>query len=598
MGALTDSEARVLMADLLAWPQRESKPEWWQYFERRDRYDLNDFLDDSETIGDLRLEGQVRVEKRSVVWRYRFDPDQDCKTRIGEKLYDPLTQRSGAPLYAGAVTQFDPIAGLIELKRGEASSTPHPLVLMPKGPVSRKNHGDALRGTAAALLEHGTDGPGSHRAGRRLVGRHAPSLRSGARPGALRDEGESTLDAAIRLVDALDESVLPVQGPPGSGKTYTAARVILHQVSKGRKVGITGPSHAAINKLIDEVLDAAASMAAPPSIVKKADSNGHDQQHGRNEVRYITTGLEDEVAGADIVAGTSWAFAHPDMSGAIDLLLVDEAGQMSLADVVAIARSARNLVLFGDPMQLAQPTKGTHPGMAGLSALEHLCAGSATVPEDAGLLLDVSWRMHPAICGFISEQMYDGRLSPRLECSALTVADGPLVSGAGLRWMPINHSDNRTSSMEEVLAVAALCDAALGRQWTDATGATRTVDPADILVVTPYNAQANLIRQRVPNGVQVGTVDMFQGREAAIVVVSLAASALEDIPRGIDFLLSKNRLNVAISRAKALCVVVASPALLTAHCTTLSQIRLVNTLCRYVESAVRVSPDPAVPGTR
>ena len=589
MVALSEIEARILMVDLLLWPTRESKPEWWQFFERRDRYELAEFVEDSETIGGLELLGEVEKVKQSTVWRYRFDADQECKFKVGDVVVDPLTQRPGPPLYAGEVTGFDPIGGTIELKRGNAKAEPHPIVVMPRSPISRDPHQVALQEVADALLAHGTDGPGPLRAARRLVGRRSPVLSSNPAEGTpLRRPGESTLAAANRLIDELTESVLPVQGPPGSGKTHTAAHVIVEQIAKGRTVGVTGPSHSAISKVLEKVLEVLAETGNTATIVKKIGTT-HDPRTELDGVTYVTGQLGSYVAGADIVAGTSWAFTHADMRNAVDLLLVDEAGQLSLADVVAISTSARNVALVGDPMQLSQPAKGSHPGMAGLSALEHLCAGSATVPADAGLLLDVTWRMNPSICSFISEQVYDGRLKSRDECALNVVADGTLVGGHGLRWLPVDHSDNRTSSMEEADAVVSVCTSLLGRSWTNDRGVTAPIGIDDILVVTPYNAQANLIRQRLGNGVKVGTVDMFQGREAAVVVVSMAASTLEDIPRGIEFLLSKNRLNVAISRAKALCVLIGSPELLTARCTTLGQIQLVNTLCRYAEVAEQVT---------
>jgi len=588
VGALSEIEARILMADLLLWPAREAKPDWWRFFERLNNYEMAEFIEDSETIGGLQLVGVVDQVKRSTIWRYRFDADQECKFTVGDSVVDPLTQRPGPPLHAGEVTAFDPIGGTIELKRGTARAEPHPIVVMPRSPISRDFHEVALREVANALLVHGPDGPGPLRAARRLVGRRPPTLTSSPAPGtSLRQPGESTLAAANRLVDELAESVLPIQGPPGSGKTHTAAHVVVEQIAKGRKVGITGPSHSAISKLLEKIVEVLADSGASVTIVKKTAAN-HDPKTELAGVTYVTGQLGGYVTGSDIVAGTSWAFTHTDMRQSVDLLLVDEAGQLSLADVVAISTSARNVALVGDPMQLSQPAKGSHPGMAALSALEHLCAGNATVPDDAGLLLDVTWRMHPSICSFISEQIYDGRLESRDECARNVVADGPLLGGQGLRWLPVDHTDNRTSSMEETDAVASVCTALLGRTWTNDKGVTALIKVEDILVVTPYNAQANLIRQRLGTGVKVGTVDMFQGREAAVVVVSMAASTMEDIPRGIDFLLSKNRLNVAISRAKALCVLIGSPELLTARCSTLSQIRLVNTLCRYAEVAEQV----------
>ena len=587
MNPLDDSESRVLMADLLMWPSREAKPEWWAYFERRDRYDASDFIDDPETIGGLQLVGEVGQIARSTVWEYRFDPSQECKVRLNDKVCDPTGPAGQNPTHAGTVTHFDPVNGTIHLKRGNTTDDWHPQVVMQGSPVLRGAHEVALQEVADELMRHGSDALGPFRCARHLLARHAPDLSPAPATGAaLRHDGEDFVTCVIRLTDALNQSVLPVQGPPGTGKTYTAARLILDQVTKGKKLGVTGPSHAAIENLLREVVEATKYASSHVAILKKGDS---PDDPGLKEVTFSSSGLADKVASFDVVAGTTWAFAHEDMRDALDLLIIDEAGQLSLADAVAVATSAQNVVLFGDPMQLPQPSKGAHPGMAALSPLEHLNGGHATIPADRGVLLEVSWRLHPDICGFISEQIYDGRLRSHPQCFGQQIDHGPLLFGTGIRWVPIDHADNRTSSLEEARAVRDICDEVLGRPWTNEKGETAPITESDILIVTPYNAQLNLIRQVLGNDIPIGTVDMFQGREAAIVLVSLAASDLEELPRGLEFLLSRNRLNVAISRARAICAVIASPKLLTAQCSSLNQMKLVNTLCRYSEIAEHVT---------
>ena len=287
----------------------------------------------------------------------------------------------------------------------------------------------------------------------------------------------------------------------------------------------------------------------------------------------------------DVVAGTAWLFSRPGLAASLDTLIVDEAGQLSLANVCAVAPAARNLVLVGDPRQLAQPSQGTHPEGAGASALEHVLAGAATVAPEEGLFLDRTWRLHPAITDFISEQVYDGRLESEDHCAQQQVDEGPLVGGSGLRWCGVPHEGNRTSSTEEAAAVAEIHRSLIGRRWTDEKGERRTIGADDILVVAPYNAQVRELSDALPEGARVGTVDKFQGQEAAVVIVSLAASSAEDVPRGMEFLYSRNRLNVAVSRARALAVMVASPTLLTVRCRTVAQMKLANVLCRYAEMA-------------
>jgi uncharacterized protein len=293
---------------------------------------------------------------------------------------------------------------------------------------------------------------------------------------------------------------------------------------------------------------------------------------------------------ADVVAGTSWLFARSALQSAVHTLVVEEAGQFSLANVVAMAGSARNLVLLGDPRQLAQPSKAAHPPGAEASALEHLLGDHATMPAELGLFLPVTRRLHPEISRFVSEAFYAGRLESDPACASQSLAGPAPLGGAGLRWAGVEHAGNRTASAEEAAAIARIFADLVGRTWTDAKAVPRRLEVADVLVVAPYNAQIARLAAALPAGARVGTVDKFQGQQAPVVIYSMAASSAEDAPRGMEFLYSRNRLNVAVSRAQALAVVVASPALLRAHCRTVEQVRLVSALCRFVEMARTLPP--------
>jgi superfamily I DNA and/or RNA helicase len=317
---------------------------------------------------------------------------------------------------------------------------------------------------------------------------------------------------------------------------------------------------------------------------------GLKKSSGSDESTYVGEGFETTdsnavcaASAADIVAGTSWLFAREEMEGLFDYLFIDEAGQVSLADAVAMSPCARNLVLLGDPQQLPHVTQGIHLGGSGDSVLEHLLADRATVPPDRGVFLEQTWRMHPDICGFVSSIAYDGRLRSEAGCARQSILSAGL-SGTGLRYLPIAHSGNSQQSVEEALAVAEEVRRLLQTgTFTDRHGVTRDLMPADILVVAPYNMHVRLLLQTVPAGVEAGTVDRFQGREAPVVFFAMASSSGEDIPRGLEFLFSRNRLNVAISRAQALAVLVCSPRLLETRCRTVDQMRLVNGLCALVE---------------
>jgi len=296
-----------------------------------------------------------------------------------------------------------------------------------------------------------------------------------------------------------------------------------------------------------------------------------------------STANDDSLWGrAHVVGGTAFFFARSEHEQALDWLFIDEAGQVGLANMVAMGRCARNIVLVGDPRQLPQVIQGAHPDPANLSCLEWMLGEHATIPPDRGIFLPVSRRMHPDVCRFISRQVYEGRLVSAPD-TAVQAVRGTGFPEAGAFWAPVVHEGNAQIAAEEVAAIQAAIDDLLSGSWTDKDGTTRALEPADIIVVAPYNAQVNALQDALPAGIRVGTVDKFQGQEAPVCLVSMTASSVEETPRGMDFLFSLNRINVAVSRAKGLALVFGAPRLREAKCNTVEQMRLVNTLCALPE---------------
>jgi len=361
---------------------------------------------------------------------------------------------------------------------------------------------------------------------------------------------------------------------------------VLELLDRGKRVGITAQSHAVICNFLETVHQEARKQDVKVPAIQRADPDDHC---GIATVARAarTEDVRDALDSGKtlLAAGTSWLWCNPQMRGAVDVLFVDEAGQRSLADVVAASVGARNLVLLGDPQQLAQVSQGSHPQGAEASALGHLLGDHPTMPPHLGLFLDTTWRMHPDVCAFVSEVSYEGKLGSQEGLERQVVDGDDLLGGAGLRYVPVPHSGNTTSSVEEAEAVARLIERVLGRRWTDADGKSSALGASDVLVVTPYNAQVAEIRKCVPEGVRVGTVDKFQGQEAPVTIYSMASSTAEDAPRGMEFLYDLHRLNVAVSRAKSISVVVCSPELQRVMCRTPQQIRLANAQCAVAEVA-------------
>jgi len=398
--------------------------------------------------------------------------------------------------------------------------------------------------------------------------------------------GERAKNAAIRLAPQLDESYLAVQGPPGSGKTTIGAEIVLDLVRRGKRVGITANSHKVIGNLLDKICEQARGRGQTLRALQKADER---ERCASQEVRCTENATEVEAAlGAgdvEIVAGTAWLFARPGMQNRLDVLIIDEAGQMALANVLAIAQAARNLILLGDPNQLRQPSHGIHPPGVDRSVLDHVIQNEPTMPPEYGLFLETTYRLHPAVCCFVSEVFYDGKLEPDESCARQQLATSDGSGGVGLRFIPVEHVGNRTVSPEEAERVNQVFRSLVGLPWTDRMGMARPLTLNDILVVAPYNAQVRRLIERLPEGARVGTVDKFQGQQAPVVIYSMATSSIDDAPRGMDFLFSLNRLNVATSRAQGLVVLVCSPELLKARCRTPEEVRLASALCRLVEIA-------------
>jgi uncharacterized protein len=352
---------------------------------------------------------------------------------------------------------------------------------------------------------------------------------------------------------------------------------------RGLRVGVMATSHKAIVNFLKDVDAHAASD--PPFIFRGWKKKGGGPDDNYASTTFTSSQSPPKRDPPQFVAGTAWWWARASEFEQVDVLFVDEAGQVSLADAIAVSQGAKSVVLLGDPQQLAHVSHGTHMHGSGASVLEHLFCGEQTVPRDRGVFLDTTWRMHPDVCRFVSDTMYDGALNPIAACARQRVSSNGLT-GTGLRLLEVEHVERRQSCEEEVTVIAGeIVRMLAGGRFTDRCGETRDLRLDDILVVAPYNAQVRALRAALPAGARIGTVDKFQGQQAPVVFFSMTSSSGEDVPRGMDFLFSRNRLNVAVSRAQALAIVVSAPQLMSTRCTTVDQMRLVNMLCRFAEAA-------------
>ncbi len=576
---------RWLLAQLLDWHRREDKAFWWRYFHLKDELSDEERVDESDALGRLSFAGSwadPTPRSRSTIYRFRFPP-QDHKFDVGD------TPRDQDGNSVGEVVAVDDQSCVIDLKVGTRSAAPAPTSLIPYQYVRPGPKPPSLWELAEWVIDCGIDGPGPYRAARDLLMRRPPRVGQ-AESAPLMTAGEDAQDAARRLIQTLDESYLAIQGPPGSGKSTVGAEMIVDLVATGKRVGVTANSH----KVVGELLEKTARVAVERGVhVKIGQRTGFRTGVPAFADASPLANVDDaclalRTGSLDVVGGTSWLWARGEAEGLVDVLCIDEAGQMSLADALASARCAKSLLLLGDPQQLDQPLQGVHPPGADRSVLAHVLDDARVMPEEFGLFLDGTWRLHPSICEFTSEVFYEDSLHSHPGRENLDLDGSSPFSGTGLRFVRVEHERRISDSEEEAAAIAEYVDRLLRSRpsWTDAEGASHTLTDQDVLIITPYNRQIRELCSRPElEELRIGTVDKFQGQEAPIAIYSMATSSAEEAPRGMEFLYSLNRLNVATSRAKCLAVVVASPGLLAVRCRTPRQMHLANALARLFEMA-------------
>jgi len=554
--------------------------------------DTPTLLDQPEVIAGLQLLGmEARVGKKGKELmpgaRFRW-PAQDVAKDFGpgsSVVYGTPDGPSGYASVAG-LDEANRELLLIWNERAQALGFAPSAVALDDW-VSPKPKPVALDGLAASVLADPEGATPPNPSSVALLRRALPvfTREGGPAAGVFSDD----LKGMTEWAKNLRGSYLTIQGPPGTGKTYWGAHIVHSLVTAGRRVGITAMSHHAIDNLLEEILAVFKAKGDSNELraVRKPSKRPDIPLPG---VTYVTTNPPCARSQFNLVAGTTWLFASKEMGSApVDVLIIDEAGQLALADALAASVSAKNVVLLGDPLQLPQVSQAVHPGRGGSSVLEHVLGEHVTLPTDRGVFLTETRRMHPDICRFISDEIYEGRLKSHPGC-ALQATE----FGTGLRWLRADHTECSTESLQEAQIVVEQIGRLRGTPWVDRYGVEAPLTAEDFMVVAPYNDQVALLRATLDEhpstrGVPVGTVDRFQGREAAVVFFTMTTSSSDYMPRGAEFLFSRNRLNVAVSRARCLAYLICTEALLNSRARTIEEMRLMSTLCSFVEYCTQES---------
>lgn len=579
----------------LAWTldfhQRANKPMWWRLFDRL-ATSTEELLDDSDCLANLvrtkREPFKATAGARNLSYEFKFPVEQEWKA--GSKSYYVLGELNakGNQLKVSInETESEFNQGLVVVACGE--SLPRVIHLIPDEFIKPDPIPAAIDKVAEDLLQHGLRDNAIYD----FLNRLPPRVRNITRGEALitSTDAAERLNQVIDVVKNLDNSYFTIQGPPGTGKTFTAKKIIAELLRQNKRIGISSNSHKAINNLLFSVAEYCQEQQIDAQYICTGETDSQKIADFNIILCKNSAVIGQLCEGACVVGTTAWGFANDKFTDQFDYLFIDEAGQVAVANLIGMSASASNIVILGDQMQLGQPTQGTHPGESGLSILDYLLGDIAAISPDMGCFLSTTYRMHSQVNQFISDAIYDGKLQCHADNDQQKVI--PLSQKlaqwpdypehhAGLIFKPVEHQGNTLCSDEEVEEIARLVDLLMDGEYICRQGKSRKITLEDMLFVSPYNYQVKLLKQRLGVESKVGSVDKFQGQEAPIVFFSMCSSDAEESPRGIDFLYSKNRINVAISRAQALAIVVGSPALCSPMINSVEQMKKVNLVSRLM----------------
>lgn len=573
-------QALWLLSYMVHYHYREDKNHWWT-FHTVHEMEPAQLLDEKTAITGLtKLEDLPKQPRQKIPrYRYRF-PSQAIGLKDGAKLF---AVNGDKKKHVATLERIDATAGeaIIMHKPEIALTDVHISESISQIYQLEAALHDVIRDLHKTFFNDTT----RFKAARDLLLKRSPSTSSRNAGNILISNENKLIEQACEVALGLNESVLAIQGPPGTGKTFTGAKIIVALLKAGKKVGVTAVSHKVIHGLMKRVYTFVGEEGLTGITFIHKTKETPDCPFWLQELEDNATFI-NTIAPHTLTGATAYLWAQEAAQDKLDYLIVDEAGQMSLANVLAASRSTRNLILLGDPQQLEQPQQGAHPEGSDVAALTHLLDGAKTIQPDKGIFLGTTYRLHPLIADFTSKLYYEGRLHSQPGLETIAVHNAGNFSGAGLFFVPREHSGRQTYSPEEVNAICSIVKPLVGNSsWTNSKNETKNITAEDILIVAPYNDQVNALTSALP-GLRIGTVDKFQGQEAAIVIYSVTCSSAADAPRGMEFLYSPNRLNVATSRAMCAVILVGTETIFEAECRNIDQVRWVNGFCTYRDSSM------------
>ena len=583
------------LQNLVGFHWRDKKPDLWDVFDRVEKSHL-ELEEDTECIANcVLLKNKPQITENGYIFTYKF-PDQNYKLKKGSKIFDvhniadiKKDRSIGSILFIKEKLDNSSIE-IFCPKKKDRKGNPYPMPELPsivtlgKGfPPRTFQHEAALHKFIEDYIQNNGK---NYKSIMDMLGRNNPDIKGLKKDTILIDPNNDLNSQSIKIVKDLNSSYLTIQGPPGTGKTYTSASMIIALIKDGKRVGVTSNSHEAIKTLLIEI-EKQASLPDNKEFTFKGFRKAKSGEK-KTEWQYITDADKkpENLDEYSLYAGTSWFFVNPQMHQSLDYLFIDEAGQVALGTTIANATSTKNLVLIGDQMQLSQPIRAKHNGYARKSSLDFVLENLDTIPPEKGIFLNTTRRLNKKICKFISDSFYESRLNSHEVATSRSVKlKLEPIKDEGIFYVPIDHNGCSQRSDEEADLVEKTFNKIINKEFK-VGGDKGKISPEDIMVVAPYNAQANNIRERLnkkyTDGVKVGTIDLFQGQEAKVVLISMTTSDVESLPRHKDFFFSRNRLNVAISRAQCVAIIIFNEKLLLASTNSIEEMKLMNNFCKLL----------------
>jgi len=584
---LSNKPMLKLLSDVIGFYNREQKPQWRQFFDRKDLSN-EELIDDRECIGNMKLASQFQ-DKRSFVYKYIF-PEQEYKLKKGRSVIIANNTDPDRADYAGTIQELDQINRTLVLRKGiskEQKQLPRTLSIGEK--VMEQSRFDNLNKNIYAFCDNLLENKKGYEALKSFLNRDTPNIK-GINQGDKIINSENFDQDIPDVISRLNSSYLFLQGPPGTGKTFQSANAIVELIKQKKRIAVTANSHKVIHNLLERVEKLATKKDVLFKGLKMGNPDNEDTFYNgkliktdKNEKHYID-GLKER--NFLLYAGTKYHLSQWYYRNKIDYLFIDEAGQISIADLIALGGVAKNIILVGDQQQLKQPNQGSHPGLSSNSVLDYLLEGKDTVQDNRGIFLNRTFRMHPEINTYVSENFYENKLltNPKNQNREIDYPNNFLVNKEGIHSVLMDHEDCTQTSEEEFKKIDQIIKKLIGKKFTDSDGKDRPLQIEDFLIVSPYNAQVNFLLARLPKGTRCGTIDRFQGQEAPITIISMTSSNIESLPRDKSFFFSKNRLNVAISRAQCSSIILFNPKLLESAPNSYEEFKIINNfqkLLRY-----------------